>query len=104
MDFTNPLVYGVPTTARGKQQQSSYYFGLAWSGYTNGFLAQQKIDKLNESIDCDDTFYQFEFNRVYTVSSFFDQWKKGGSLFGGQGKFIGIKEIDYWLLYQENYI
>jgi len=91
-DITPPD--GIATSNREKQQQSSYYFGLAWSGYTNGFLAQQKIDKLNESIDCDDTFYQFEFNRVYTVSSFFDQWKKGGSLFGGQGKFIGIKEID----------
>jgi hypothetical protein len=91
-DITPPN--GIPTSSRQKQQQSSYYFGLAWSGYTNGFSGQEQIDKLNESIDCDDTFYQFEFNRVYTVSSLFDQWKKGGSLFGGQGKFIGIKEID----------
>ena len=80
-----PLV----NTVQKKRQQSSYYFGLSWSGYTDGFLGQEKIDKLNESIDCRDTFYQFEFNRVYTVSSFIDQWKKGGT-----GRFIGIKEID----------
>jgi len=94
-----------PTYYRGSQnqlqkrlydkQQSSYYFGLAWSGYTNGFIQQQKIDKLNESIDCNDTFYQFEFNRVYTISSFIDQWKKGGNFIGpSSGNFIGIKEID----------
>ena len=57
---SDPTVSGKPTTARQKQQQSSYYFGLAWSGYTDGFTdPQKKIDKLNESIDCNDTFYQF---------------------------------------------
>jgi hypothetical protein len=72
-----------------KQQQSSYYFGLAWSGYTNGFTGTKKIDKLNEAINCEDTFYQFDFNKVYTVSSLIDQFKNGG-----KGRFIGIKEID----------
>lgn len=85
----DPTINGVPVTSQQKRQQSSYYFGLSWSGYTNGFIGQQKIDKLTESIECGDTFYQFEFNKVYTVSSFIDQWKKGGT-----GKFIGIKEID----------
>ena len=78
-----------PTTLNGKRQQSSYYFGLAWSGYTNGFSGQQKIDRLDEIIDCEDTFYQFEFNKVYTISSLIDQFKNGG-----RGRFIGIKEID----------
>jgi hypothetical protein len=80
---------------RYQQQQSSYYFGLDWSGYTEGFDSQQKIDRLNEVIDCNDTFYEFQYNKVYTVSSLIDQWKKGGGLFGvSPGKFIGIKEID----------
>jgi len=70
-------------------QESSYYFGLAWSGYTNGFTGSEQIDRLNEIIDCEDTFYEFQFNRVYTVSSLIDQYKKGG-----RGRFIGIKEID----------
>ena len=87
----SPLV----NTNTKKQQQSSYYFGLAWSGYTNGFIGQQKIDRLNEVIDCEDTFYQFQYNRVYTVSSLIDQWKKGATILGvAPGKFIGIKEID----------
>ena len=92
---SDPTVRHKPVTDRQKQQQSSYYFGLAWSGYTDGFSGQAQIDKLNESIDCNDTFYQFQFNRVYTVSSFFDQWKKGGNFIGpSSGNFIGIKEID----------
>jgi hypothetical protein len=72
-----------------KKLSSSYYFGLEWSGYTDGFINQEKIDRLDEIINCDDTFYQFEYNRVYTVSGLIDQWKKGG-----KGSFIGIKEID----------
>jgi hypothetical protein len=75
---------------RKKLQESSYYFGLAWSGYTNGFTGSEQIDRLNEIIDCEDTFYEFQFNRVYTVSSLIDQYKKGD----GRGRFIGIKEID----------
>ena len=46
----------------------SYYFGLDWSGYTNTEAA----------INCDDTFYQFEFNKVYTVSALIDEFKKWG--------------------------
>jgi hypothetical protein len=72
-----------------RQLGSSYYFGLAWSGYTNGFTGTQKIDRLNEVIDCEDTFYEFRFNRVYTVAGLIDEYKKGA-----KGRFIGIKEID----------
>jgi hypothetical protein len=57
----------------------SYYFGLDWTGYTNTQAA----------INCDDTFYQFEFNKVYTVSGLIDEFKNGN-----KGRFIGIKEID----------
>jgi len=95
---SDPTTQGTPTTLKAKQQQSSYYFGLAWSGYTDGFTGQQKIDRLNEVINCEDTFYEFQYNRVYTVSSLIDQYKKGGSILGIEtpqpGKFIGIKEID----------
>ena len=76
---------GLPLT----RQQSSYYFGLAWSGYTDGFTGTKKTDRLNEIIDCQDTFYEFQYNRVYTISSLIDQYKKGA-----KGRFIGIKEID----------
>jgi hypothetical protein len=73
--------------------KSSYYFGLDWSGYTQGFFnttQENGLDnRLNEIIDCEDTFYEFKYNKVYTVSSLIDQWKRGG-----RGRFIGIKEID----------
>ncbi len=68
---------------------STYYFGLDWSGYTQGFSGQEEIDRLNEVINCEDTFYEFIFNKVYTVSSFIDEFKNGA-----KGRFIGIKEID----------
>jgi hypothetical protein len=72
-----------------KKLNSSYYFGLDWSGYTEGFLPSERIERLNEIIDCEDSFYEFNYNKVYTVSSLIDQWKRGG-----RGRFIGIKEID----------
>ena len=92
---SDPSTRSIPTTNNSKQQQSSYYFGLAWSGYTNGFVGQKKISRLNEIIDCEDTFYEFQFNKVYTVSSLIDQYKSGRNIIGSApGRFIGIKEID----------
>lgn len=67
---------------------NSYYFGLDWNGYTDGFTGQRKIDRLNEIINCEDTFYQFNFNKVYTIASLIDEYKNGG-----RAKFIGIKQI-----------
>ena len=79
--------------SRQNKLKSSYYFGLDWNGYApggiTGFTDSERIQKLNEIIDCQDTFYEFKFNRVYTVSSLIDEYKKGG-----RGSFIGIKEID----------
>ena len=66
-------------TSVKKQLAGSYYFGLDWSGYTN----------INAAVSCDDTFYQFDYNRVYTVAGLIDEFKNGG-----RGRFIGIKEID----------
>ena len=54
-----------------------------------GFGYSNQIDRLNEVIDCEDTFYEFKFNRVYTVAGLIDEYKKGA-----KGRFIGIKEID----------
>jgi|LakMenEpi03Aug12_release.lakeMendotaPanAssembly.Ray.scaffolds.fasta_scaffold04957_6 hypothetical protein len=73
--------------------KSSYYFGLDWNGYapggTTGFTSTERIQKLDEIIDCQDTFYEFKYNRVYTVSNLIDEYKKGG-----RANFIGIKEVD----------
>ena len=89
---TDPTGSGGDNASR---QKSSYYFGLDWSGYTEGFYGTNANDIalrnniLNQKINCEDTFYQFEFNKVYTVSGFIDQFKNGA-----KGRFIGIKEID----------
>lgn len=87
VDPNNPNV-SVSTQQRDRLA-SSYYFGLDWSGYTKGFNPTDSITKLNEIINCEDTFYEFNYNRVYTVSGFIDQYKDGG-----RGRFVGIKEID----------
>lgn len=87
--------YAGSGTISADRQKSSYYFGLDWSGYTEGFEGNTtpqitlRNNILNQKINCEDTFYQFEFNKVYTVSGFIDQFKNGA-----KGRFIGIKEID----------
>ena len=88
IDSGNDPNYSTNVAATNKLK-SSYYFGLDWNGYVTGFTSSEKIQKLNEIIDCQDTFYEFKFNRVYTVSNLIDQYKKGA-----RGRFIGIKEID----------
>jgi len=77
------------TQTQKDKLNSTYYFGLDWSGYTQGFTGQEQIDRLTEVINCEDTFYEFIFNKVYTVSSFIDEFKNGA-----KGRFVGIKEID----------
>jgi hypothetical protein len=72
--------YFVNTNSTGYRDMiGSYYFGLDWSGYTN----------VQDAVECKDTFYEFMYNKVYTVSGLVDQYYKGLS----RGNFIGIKEI-----------
>lgn len=59
--------------------QKSYAFSLDWNEYANPQAA----------INCEDTFYQFGYNKVYTVSNFIDGYHNGTN----RGRFIGIKEI-----------
>lgn len=87
--LVDPYTYDNVSQSNENKLKSSYYFGLSWSGYTNGFDGNEKYERLNDVINCEDTFYEFKFNRVYTVSGLIDQYKKGG-----RGRFIGIKEID----------
>jgi hypothetical protein len=42
------------------------------------------------AIDCEDTFYEFNYNKVYTTAMFIDRYKNGI----GRAKHLGIKEID----------
>ena len=85
----DPNIATTTSQTQKDRLNSTYYFGLDWSGYTQGFIGQEQIDRLTEVINCEDTFYEFVFNKVYTVSSFIDEFKNGA-----KGRFIGIKEID----------
>ena len=72
-----------------KDLKSSYYFGIDWSGYTDASTTAIENEKLNNAINCLDTFYELQYNKVFTVSSLIDQYKRGG----GRSKFIGVKDI-----------
>jgi hypothetical protein len=58
----------------------SYTFSLDWDDYTHKETA----------INCEDTFYEFNYNKVYTTSMFLDRYKNGI----GRARHLGIKEID----------
>lgn len=58
----------------------SYAFSTDWDDYAN----------YQEAIDCEDTFYEFGYNKVYTTAMFLDRYKNGI----GRARHLGIKEID----------
>jgi hypothetical protein len=72
-----------------QEAQSSYAFGLDWSAYTTGNVSVTNPDILS-IINCDDYFYEFEYNKVYSVAQFMDQEKRRRN----KQRFIGIKRID----------
>ena len=61
------------------QQLKSYAFSLDWNDYADPQAA----------INCEDYFYEFNFNKVYTISNFIDRWKWGKN----RSRHLGIKEI-----------
>lgn len=58
----------------------SYSFSTDWDDYVNP----------EEAINCEDTFYEFNYNKVYTTAMFLDRYKNGI----GRAKHLGVKEID----------
>lgn len=63
-----------------EDRNSSYAFSLSWGEYYD----------IQSAIKCEDTFYNFYYNKVYTVASHIDRFKWGR----GRQKHIGIKEIN----------
>lgn len=57
----------------------SYAFSLNWNDYPD----------VPAAIACEDFFYKFKYNKVYTTSQLIDEYRKGT----GRARFIGIKEI-----------
>jgi hypothetical protein len=68
---------------------NSYAFDLDWSGYTSGPLNLTNPELLSY-INCEDRFYQFDYNKVYTVSGLIDNFKKQNA----KERFLAIKRID----------
>jgi hypothetical protein len=69
------------------QYQQSYSFSLDWLDYGNP-LTPEGQQMLQEAINCEDRFFEFEYKKLYTISQLMDKYKNGN----GQ-KFIGIKNI-----------
>ena len=61
-------------------QQQEVSFSLDWDDYVDPVSA----------INCEDTFYEMNYNKVYTTAMFLDRYKNGV----GRGRHLGIKEID----------
>ena len=60
-------------------KKKSYAFSLDWGDYVD----------FQSAIDCTDTFYLMQYNKVYTVSQLIDQYRNGYL----NNQFIGIKNI-----------
>ena len=79
-DLALPCSFKVDViTYQEYQVERSYSFSLSWDDYADQ----------NAGINCEDTFYEMKYNKVYTTSQLVDQYRKGFA----NNKFIGIKEI-----------
>jgi hypothetical protein len=67
------------TSPNSTLRKKSYAFSLDWDDYVD----------FQSAIDCTDTFYLMQFNKVYTVSQLIDQYRNGYL----NNQFIGIKNI-----------
>jgi len=74
--------------------EASYAFSLDWADYadknTLGGISSLGEKMIEEAINCEDRFYQFHYNKVYTISSNIDRFKFGF----GDKRHLGIKNID----------
>ena len=63
----DPLTNGSASPSDVAEAIKSYSFSLDWNDYAD----------IQAAIDCDDTFYDMQYNKVYTVSQLIDQYRKG---------------------------
>ena len=61
------------------QFQKSYAFSLDWDDYAN----------IEDALNCNDTFYELIYNKVYTTAQLIDEYRNGTA----RGRFLSIKEI-----------
>jgi len=84
----DPLTNNTATALNRDAAQRSYAFSLDWADYglTGTSMGNQMID---EAIRCEDKFYEFQYNKVYTVSQLITQYRNGY----GNWRIIAIKDI-----------
>lgn len=79
------------TTLQYLKFQSSYAFSYDWSAYTwNTANISSTNQDILDAINCVDTFYEFYYNKVYTVSMFMDNYRHADN----RQRFLAIKNID----------
>jgi hypothetical protein len=93
--LTKPLEHYSPLPESNYQRAvKSYAFSLDWDDYGNTLKSNGQIDDvgiqmIQDAIDCKDTFYLMQYNKVYTVSQIIDQYRNGFL----PERFTGIKDI-----------
>ena len=72
---------------------ASYAFSVDWDEYGAkdplGNITPMGAQMISEGIQCTDRFYEFQYNKVYTVSQLISQYRKGYT----NSKIIAIKDI-----------
>jgi len=73
----------------------SYYFGTKWSGYPQNSVSTNSdygiLYSENGEYIPKDYFYRFNYNKVYTISSFQKSYVRNG--FFGKNQYLGLKEL-----------
>jgi len=73
--------------------QNSYAFSVDWDDYgvkdLLGNITPTGAQMIQEAINCEDRFYEFQYNKVYTVSQLITRYRKGYDAY----RIIGIKDI-----------
>jgi hypothetical protein len=86
----DPLAITNPSSIDWQKAQKSYTFSLDWSAYTTSTTYNLTNPDIAAAVNCEDTFYQFDYNKVYTTASLVDNHKSSRN----KEKFLGIKRID----------
>ena len=88
--WTNPNndpLLSNPSSIEWQKAQKSYTFSLDWSAYTTSTTYNLTNPDIADAVNCEDTFYQFDYNKVYTTASLVDNHKSAKN----KEKFLGIK-------------
>jgi hypothetical protein len=72
----------VPSGPSPVQVSGSYAFSLDWNDYGTN-------DMIQEAIKCEDRFFEFNYNKVYTVAELISEYRSNS----GNKKFIAIRDI-----------